>query len=54
MVEVIGLRPPNGSKWFLTVHEDPAGVPERFPRFRPEQHIDVRSIDLALYVSLRL
>ena len=45
-VEIFGYLPPPSrgrqTKWYLTVFEDGKGVPERHPKFRPEQEVMVR------------
>ena len=45
-VEIFGYLPPPSrgqqTKWYLTVLEDGKGVPERHPKFRPEQEVMVR------------
>ena len=36
-VMIGGLHSPKGKQLLLTVHEDPEGVPDRYPRFREEE-----------------
>ena len=42
-MKILGVQhPQQGSKWLLTVHEDSQGIPDRYPRFRPDMEINVR------------
>ena len=46
-VMIGGLHSPKGNQLFLTIREDPAGVPDRYPRFREEEgasDIKVRTV----------
>ena len=40
-MKIIGTHSPIGPRWVLTVREDEAGVPDRYPRFRPEEDVPV-------------
>ena len=48
---IIGLLPPRGTKWHLTVDEDPAGVPDRYPRFRPEGESNVNEYPPSTHIA---
>ena len=41
-IELFGYLPPSEQKWYLTVFEDAAGVPEQTPKFRALSEIKVR------------
>ena len=38
-VIIIGTQSPRGPRWVLIVREDEAGVPDRYPRFHPEEDV---------------
>ena len=41
LVEIVGVPPPSipEVKWHLTVSENDQGVPDRFPKFLPEEPV---------------
>ena len=44
-VQIFGYLPPTHNvKWYLSVSEDSSGIVERYPQFRPQQEVEVRSI----------
>ena len=44
-VQIFGYLPPTRNvKWYLSVSENSSGIVERYPRFRPQQEVEVRNI----------
>ena len=43
-VRIYGYLPPKKVIWYLSVLEHSSGEPERYPKFRPKQEIEVRIV----------